>query len=678
MHAVADASPPAPPAGRGARLRAWWPAIGVAVLALAALVALGTARARFDGALPWRDGLRTTVAALLVVALPGVPLARRWTPPSLERLWPVLVLPLGLVGGTLALTVLALVGLRPRPATLALVLLTLALLWRDRRRPVAPADWPASLALLAGAAAAGALALLPLAYFGGLAPSGNNPDAHQVIGVVWFLQESHPLAVNAATALDQLPPAWAGRFPIFLPLAAATEAALTGPIQMFTPFVAVLAATLALTAGLAATIALRLPAWAGGVVAVAVGGSAATLYSLLHPYYNQVWGMTLLSAAVAMTWLWLRDDDDRAAQLAVAFTVLGMIAYPTTLPYVALAGAAIAVGARRRPRLPEGARRRLRRWWWVALVVLGLPVLWAIGKIVGVLGQFLDGSQTFWQGDVNTFAPHAAAYGIDRDWLWLPVLVAVVAVGAVWRAVGRRHALAWAGVAVALLAVDQLLRDRPTAAYADYKHVTFTALLLLPLALGGALAALRTRRPAWMALGAVVLVAWAVPAVGAAREQLSRSEVNATGDLQQIGTWSDRLPRGASILVDLPASGFQLWATLFLAANHPLAATDPVSSDTTYSVPPRGQRADFVLGLRRDLASDRPLPAPRWAAGRPVVANRRYAIWRMRLPGREAARIPQRASRTLVLPHPLSAWGTRRQAMGQLTVTPSLVPGGMF
>jgi hypothetical protein len=50
----------------------------------------------------------------------------------------------------------------------------------------------------------------------------------------------------------------------------------------------------------------------------------------------------------------------------------------------------------------------------------------------------------------------------------------------------------------------------------------------------------------------------------------------------------------------------------------------------------------------------------------------------MRLPAREAARIPQRASRTLVLPHPLSAWGTRRQAMGQLTVTPSLVPGGMF
>ena len=58
-------------------------------------------------------------------------------------------------------------------------------------------------------------------------------------------------------------------------------------------------------------------------------------------------------------------------------------------------------------------------------------------KIVGVLGQFLDGSQTFWQGDVNTFAPHAAAYGIDRDWLWLPVLVAVVVVLG-WSFVARR------------------------------------------------------------------------------------------------------------------------------------------------------------------------------------------------------------------------------------------------
>jgi len=651
----------------------WIPVAAVAVLGLAVVAVLASAR-DVAPAVPWGPTARYVAAALLVVLLPGVALARRLTPPGLASLWPALVLPLGLAGATLGLTVLALAGLRPRPATLVLLVASLVAAGLSLRRPAPPADWAGSVALLVAAATAGALALLPVLHFGVLAPSGNNPDAHQVIGVVWFLQESHPLATAPGTALDQMPPAWAGRFPIFLPLAAATEVGLTGPLQMFTPFVAVLAATLAVGVALLAVVALRLPPAGGAVVGIALGGSAATLYALLHPYYNQTWGMALLALAVAMAWLWLRDDDHRAGTLALLFSLLAMIAYPTTLPYVVLAAVAVAIAARRRPRLPDGVRRRLRRWWPVALLVLGLPVLWAIGKIVGVLGQFLDGSKTFWQGDVNVFAEHGAAFGIDGNGAWIPVLVAAVAVaGLAWQDRRPRAWLPWIGVAAVLIAVDHLLRGRATAAYADYKHVTFAALLLLPLALASGVALLRTRRPLGAALGLAILAAWTVPAVSAARDELRHGEVNATGELQEIGVWSDRLPRGSSVLVDLPASGFQLWATLFLAADHPLAATDPVSSDTTYSVPPRGRRADYVLGLRRDLATDRPIRPPRWAAGAPLLANRRYAIWRMRLPAAVARREPRRASWRLVAPHPLSAWGRARQAMGQLTVNPSTI-----
>jgi hypothetical protein len=593
--------------------------------------------------------------------------------------------------------------------------------------------------------------------------------------VASFLQESYPLGRNTATALDQIPPAWSGRIPIFHPFGAAIEVGLTGPIQMFAPFVAFLTAAAALGTGLFAAAAHRLSGWGAGVVALLVGASASLLYSALHPYYNQLWGICLMTAALGLAWVWLQHDDARAGALTVVLLVLSLIAYPTTLPYAVLVIAAIGVGARVRPRIPAGVRRRLRRVWPLVLLFFGISVLGALGKLAGVLGQFL-GDTPFWQGDINVFPPHGAAYGLDVNEPIVPIAIAAIAVVTLFRR-GRRAGVAWLVLALVLLLVDWILRGRGTAEYVDYKHVTFTAVILLPLALGGALrlvtdavgavrgrgaagaagagatvdgdvgdggaSAARAhgvgdggattgsaggasavggastgapvatatvpgasttagdgtdraqapgtgggarpvahgrgrRRPAVLVgglVGAAILVGWGVPAYSASRDQVLHAGQNVTPPLFDVQRWSDELPKGSSVLIDLPASGTQLWATLFLGRDHPLATTDPVSSTTTYSVAPRGKRADYVLGLRLDLRTGRPVPPPRWAAGRPVRSDSQFGLWRMVLPARDAARVPKTASTTLVLPHPEPFGEAARRAQLDITGNPSRYPG---
>ena len=697
---------PIAPATDGRPGTPWW---AVAALAVLVLALLGAAAARADLQLNREVVVqlaRYVASAGLVLLVPGFALARLLTPAGLGRWWPVLVLPLGFAGSMVGLSALGLLNLRPRPATIVFLLAFGALaIWTllPGRARVPRADWPASLALLVGAAGAGLLTLVPVLHAGYLTVPGTNPDAHQVIGVAWFLQESYPLGKNTATALDQIPPAWSGRIPIFHPFGAAVEVGLTGPIQMFAPFVAFLTAGAAIGVGLFASAAHRLAGWGAGLIALLVGSSASVLYSALHPYYNQLWGMCLMTTALALAWTWLHHEDLRAGALTIVFLVLALIAYPTTLPYAALVIVAIGIGARVRPRVPPGLRRRLRKVWPLVLLFFGISVLGALGKLAGVLGQFL-GDTPFWQGDINVFPPHGAAYGLDVNEPIIPIAVAAIAVVALFRR-GRRAGVAWLALALLLLFVDYVLRGRGTAEYVDYKHVTFTAVILLPLALGGALAGLvdgvatmrarragngagavtaassdgaGIRRPRVLALGAAgaaILLAWAVPAFSASRQQVETAGQNVTPQLFDLLTWTDELPEGRSVLIDLPASGTQLWATLFLGRDHPLATTDPVSSTTTYSVAPLGKRADYVLGLRLDLRTGRPVPPPRWAVGRPILQNSQFGIWRMQLPPAEDRRIPRTASRALVLPHPEPPGEAYRRSLLDITGNPSRVKG---
>ncbi|WP_026909744.1 hypothetical protein [Patulibacter minatonensis] len=737
-----DTTPPATsaaaaePAYGPDRAATSWLATGLLLLATLALAAVFAAKLENP---QWSVNLveqtvRAVGAAGFVLFVPGLALARLLTPRRLGRWWPVLILPFGLAGSTLGLTVLALCALRPPVATIVFLLLSLALcVWTFRagRAQVPKADWPASLAILVGAGGAALLTLLPLVHAGYLTVPGTNPDAHQVIGVAWYLQEAYPLGVHTQTALDKIPAAWSGRIPIFHPFGAAIEVGRSGPIEMFAPFVALLTAGAALGAGLFAAAAHRLPGWGAGLVALLVGGSASVLYSALHPYYNQLYGAALMLPALALAWVWLTEDDPRAGALTILFLVLSLIAYPTTLPYAVLVIAAIAVGARKRPRIPAGVRRRLRRFWPLVVLFFGISVAGALAKLAGVLTQFL-GDTPFWQGDINVFPPHGAAYGLANNAWIVPVAMAAIAVLTLWRT-GRRAGIAWLALAALLLVLDVILRGRGTAEYVDYKHVTFTALILLPLALGGLVALVAGARggaaagtsaegvaaddrgpaspgsaaasadpavdapapaataaaappagpaPRWSArrvvpaaLGGVLLLAWGAPAYSASKDQVVDTNPNVTPQLFDVVRWSPQIPKGRSVLIDIPATGTQLWATLFLAKDHPVATTDPVSSTTTYSVAPLGKRADYVLGLKLDMETGKPVPPPRWAVGRPILQNDQFGVWRMQLPPAEDRKVPRTASDRLVEPHPEPYGEAARRNLLHITGNPSREKG---
>ena len=83
--------------------------------------------------------------------------------------------------------------------------------------------------------------------------------------------------------------------------------------------------------------------------------------------------------------------------------------------------------------------------------------------------------------------------------------------------------------------------------------------------------------------------------------------------------WNRELPRGSSVRIDVPASGWQLWVT-YMFTNHPLSAIDPLGG--IFPHPPLGRKADYVIALRTQ-------PRPADAIGRPLLRNAQFQLWRM-------------------------------------------------
>jgi hypothetical protein len=117
----------------------------------------------------------------------------------------------------------------------------------------------------------------------------------------------------------------------------------------------------------------------------------------------------------------------------------------------------------------------------------------------------------------------------------------------------------------------------------------------------------------------------------------------------QIRAWASRLPKGASVRVDIPPSGVQLWAVYMLGA-HPVDSPSPVLN-TTYAHAPYGWRADYSLSLRYDPVPGRDgrprrFPRPLYARNPPVAESHQFVLRRIAWPAHLAA-TPQTASQTL-------------------------------
>jgi hypothetical protein len=105
----------------------------------------------------------------------------------------------------------------------------------------------------------------------------------------------------------------------------------------------------------------------------------------------------------------------------------------------------------------------------------------------------------------------------------------------------------------------------------------------------------------------------------------------------ELRRWAESLRRNATIRLDVPPSGTQLWAA-YMLHERPLSASAPVRG-TSYPRVPRGRKAGYVLVEWWQ-------PRPRDAVGTPVRRNASFRLYRMdpAVPG------PDRSSRRRIEP----------------------------
>jgi hypothetical protein len=614
----------------------------VAALAVAALVVARQGGLKLGPALDAApDLLRGVGATLVLFGVTGYPLAMALAPPALRRLRHALALPLGAMASSLALTVLGFAHL-PLTASVALVLAagagaTLALTLRRRHWArvrgagrEGRVDWT-----VAGLAAVGALvlclAVAPSLRAGFATVPGVNPDAHLVTGIAQLFEHAPPGATRLGFPVTHVPDVWKSKHPIFYGLAAVARLSGLDPVAAFPAVAGILCALVAIGFGLVARGVLGLGAAWATVAAAAVGLDVALVHLAFHPYWNQLWGLATLPYALLFAWLAVHRRDARALGLFGLTLAMGAFAYPLALPYPLVALAAFAVAERRLPPLPGWVRSPWALGAVAAAVALAIPLLGVWEKVRDGAVNLVGGGDSLWTGDVHAFVSPGTFVGVGDGW-WAAAGVAAFAGLGLARALPRRPAAALAGLLALSALADVRLRLDHTGTYFDYKHLTFVAPVVLVLAVAGVAWLAARRRAAPLALAAGALAAYPVLAARQERSELRNTYEQVTAQMLALRHWSRALPRGASVRLDVPPTGFQLW-TAYLLAAHPLDSPSPVLY-TTYPHVAFGQRADYALGASPGLATQlraggHVLPSPPGRLGPVVFANRQFVLRRV-------------------------------------------------
>ncbi|HWH45634.1 MAG TPA: hypothetical protein VNT32_12965, partial [Thermoleophilaceae bacterium] len=416
------------------------------------------------------------------------------------------------------------------------------------------------------------------------------------------------------------------------------------PIEVFPAVSALLLGLVAAGFALVALVVLRAPPLAAPLAALVLMLDAAALHVAVHPYWNQLWGLASLPFALVLGRLAVAERHRGAAALFALMLVLGLFAYPLMIPYPVIAVGGFALMSGLRPRLPDWPRRRLAVAGGIALVLLAVPLYGVLEKIVSATRQFTDPSPDLsaWTGDIVEFLP-AESFVSLRGGAFTFVLVVLVAALALWRAVPREMALPLA-VLLGLSGLAMLrFRTIEFGAYFDYKHLAFVGPILLVLCVA-AVAWVAGRGRAGLVAAAVAVAAWGAVATAETRDELAVTFDQVTPSMLELRDWSDRIPAGSSIRLDIPPTGVQLWAGYFMH-EHPLTAFIPVVG-TTYPHAPQGIRADYSLALTHlPETPDEPFPPTPDAIPEPVLRNGQFMLRRLRPAPPE---IPATASKRMV------------------------------
>jgi hypothetical protein len=119
--------------------------------------------------------------------------------------------------------------------------------------------------------------------------------------------------------------------------------------------------------------------------------------------------------------------------------------------------------------------------------------------------------------------------------------------------------------------------------------------------------------------------------VGQVSDELRSTDAQVVPEMRQLQSWGAELPARASIRLDIPPSGFQLWAAYFLAA-HPLD-TPAQLVGTTYPLVAFGLKADYSVTLAPSVAMHFPNwhigDPPPYAVGRALRHDAYFSLWRL-------------------------------------------------
>ncbi len=403
-----------------------------------------------------------------------------------------------------------------------------------------------------------------------------------------------------------------------------------------------LAAT-ALGLFLFALYALRAPPWVALLSALLVPLDRIVMYVTVHPYYNELWGQFALPFMLLFGWLYLHQPSRRSAALFLLFLLFGLLVYPLMVVFPVLFLAPLAWSRWRQNRrwgVPLGwvsalrlPRPRTRPWLWIPVAVVAVPVIAVlvrgfVEKALSALDVLLPGTNLAnWSGPGLPYLPGPQFFGMPGpglvDYLGVAVVGVLAAVGLRRVRPELRAPMGVMVVVTALIGVYFRLRGEGQLFY--FKDLAFLGPYVLILALVGLAALVASRRPLAIAAGvAGVAGALVVVPIGAARE-LDGTFAQATPSVLELSAWDRALPRDASIRIDVPPSGHQLWAD-YMLHDHPLSALAPLGG--FFPHPPPGRKADYALTFR-------PQPRPADAVGLPLEANAEFELWRMRpsLPG---------------------------------------------
>jgi len=586
--------------------------------------------------------VRTAAAALVLFAVAGYAPARLLLPAAWRDHLAVWVLPVGAACSALALAALGLLRV-PMPAALALVLAAgVAGAVVVRRRPgvdevpVTSADWPLRVALpLAIALLVGAIALLPVFRSGFATVHGQNGDAILVVGVAELLAQAPPTAVREELPVDRLPVVWRSKVPIYSALAAVSSLAGQDPIVAFSTVAATIFALFSLGIFLLVRHGFGLGALPAAAAALLVPLDRIAVYVAIHPYYNQTWGLFALPFVLLVGWRALVAPSRGAFALLGVFLALALFAYPLLLPFPAVF---LLAAAWRAPRdwmaeLRQIPGPRARPLPWLAAAVVAVPV--AAVLVRGVLEKVLSAAAVLapwtdlggWSGTALPYLPLSWFVGMQAPVVVAAVLIAGVVAAA---ALGLRRvssAELRAGMAAMLVTgglVGAYFYARGEGQLFYFKALAFTGPLVVAAAVAGLASVALT--PGRLRLGAAAALLALVLVLGnGARQEIDETYDHASPAVLELRDWDSELPAGASVRIDVPPSGYQLWSW-YMLASRPVSAFDPLSG--FFPHPPAGRKADLVLAFAAD-------PRPSGAVGAPVRRNARFVLYRLdpRIPG---------------------------------------------